>query len=254
VLAAGSQLPWLDDIDNRINQIKKLGIDIVIVLSFTPGLRQLSAPEFMQLLKDYLKLSGLIIGPDFALGKDRQGHAEQLSLLGQKMGFTVEAIPPLILDGEVVSSSLIRQVLAQGNLQKVSKLLGRPFSISGVVVPGDQRGRTLGFPTANINIIPEQASPPDGVYATIAYINDKPFPSVTNIGMRPTFGSKQRLIETHIMDRVVLLLGQMLKIDFVDKLRNEERFDNAEQLKAQISEDIERAKKVLKQISPANGF
>jgi riboflavin kinase/FMN adenylyltransferase len=163
-------------------------------------------------------------------------------------------MPPLIVDGEVVSSSLIRQVLAQGNLQKVTRLLGRPFSISGVVVSGDQRGRTLGFPTANVEINPDQASPPDGVYATIAYINDKPFPSVTNIGTRPTFGSKQRLVETHIIDGVVQLLGQMLKIDFIDKLRDENRFDNTEQLKAQIGEDIKHAKKVLKQINPAHGF
>ena len=163
IINSRRQLPWLDDLDNRINLIKSLGIDIVVALGFSSELKQLSAQEFMKLLKDYLKIRGLIVGPDFALGKNRQGNAEQLGLLGQSMGFNVEVVSPLVINGEVVSSSLIRQVLAQGDIKKATKLLGRTFGISGMVVSGDQRGRVLGFPTANLEIKPDRASPGDGV-------------------------------------------------------------------------------------------
>lgn len=250
VLASTSQLPWLDDIDNRIKQIKGLGIDIVVTLSFTPELRQLSAEEFVQLLQKHLKLRGLIIGPDFALGKDRQGTAQQLGSLGQKMGFSVAVVPPLVIDGEVVSSSLIRQLLARGDTKKAANLLGRPFSISGLVVPGDQRGRELGFPTANLEIRPDQAAPGDGVYVTLAYTDDKPLPSVTNIGVRPTFGGGKRLIETYIIDHKAQLPGKKLRIEFIDKLRGEKKFRSAEELKAQIARDVEQAKQILGEVIP----
>jgi len=252
VLAATSQLPWLDDIENRIEQIKSLGIDIVVTLSFTPELRQLSAEEFVQLLQKHLRLRGLIIGPDFALGKDRQGTAGTLRSLGQKLGFSVAVVPPLVIGGEVVSSSLIRQVLAQGNISKATRLLGRYFSISGVVVPGDQRGRELGFPTANLEIRPDQAAPGDGVYVTFAYTDAKPLPSVTNIGVRPTFGGGKRLIETYIIDHEAQLPGKKLRIEFIDKLRDEKKFHSAEELKAQISIDIEQAKQILATRSPVD--
>jgi riboflavin kinase/FMN adenylyltransferase len=248
VLSSGSQLPWLDDLDNRISQIKSLGIDIVITLSFTPELMKLSSREFMQLLREHLKVRGLIIGPDFALGKDRQGNAGQLGTMGKEMGFSVEVVPPLLIDGEVVSSSLIRQALSQGNMPKANKLLGRAFSISSKVITGDQRGRTMGFPTANLEIKPDQAAPADGVYVTIAYTNDEPLPSVTNIGVRPTFGGGKRLIETFIIDHEAELHGQRFRVEFIDKLRDEKRFNSAEELKAQITTDVEQAKKILSNI------
>ncbi len=250
VLNSKRQLPWLDDLDSRINQIKSLGIDIVVALPFTSELRQLSAQEFMQLLKDCLKIRGLIVGPDFALGKNRQGNTEQLGLLGQKMGFNVEVVSPLVINGEVVSSSLIRQTLAQGEIKKATKLLGRAFGITGMVVPGDQRGSVLGFPTANLEIKPDQASPGDGVYVTVAYTNSEPLPSVTNIGVRPTFGGGKRLIETYIMDHEAQLRGQRFRVEFIDKLRDEKRFNSAEELKAQIARDIEQAKVILNKLVP----
>lgn len=251
VLSSGNQLPWLDDLDNRINQIKSLGIDIVIALTLTSELMKLSAREFMQLLGEYLKIRGLVIGPDFALGKNRQGNAEHLGTMGREMGFSVEVVPPLMIDGEVVSSSLIRQTLAQGNIPKANKLLGRAFSISSKVITGDQRGRTMGFPTANLEIKPDQAAPADGVYATIAYTNDEPLPSVTNIGVRPTFGGGKRLIETFIIDHKAELPGQKFRVEFIDKLRDEKRFNSAEELKAQIGKDVEKAKKILSKMHQA---
>ncbi|MFC1905307.1 bifunctional riboflavin kinase/FAD synthetase [Chloroflexota bacterium] len=250
VLNANKQLPWIDSIEDRVSQIKNLGIDIVVALSFTPKLGQLGATEFIQSLKKHLKLRELIIGPDFALGKNRLGNAEQLSLLGQQMGFSIEIMPPLIIDGEVVSSSLIRHVLSQGNINKTSKLLGRFFRINGLVIPGDGRGRTLGFPTANLELRPDQASPGDGVYVTLAYTDTKPLPSVTNIGFRPTFGGDKRLIETYIIDHDTPLSGKNLSIEFIDKLRDERRFESADKLKAQISKDVEQAKPILVKLIP----
>jgi riboflavin kinase/FMN adenylyltransferase len=245
VLSAENKIPWLNDLDTRINLLRDLGIDMVVALSFTPELSQLTAREFVQLLMNYLNMRGLIVGPDFALGRGREGDAEKLRLLGQEMGFSIEVIPSVVLDGQVVSSSAIRQALARGEMKKVEKLFGRPFSLSGQIVSGDRRGRTLGFPTANLDINPEQALPDDGVYVTIAHVGHELMPSVTNIGVRPTFGGGKHLVETYVIDYEGELLGQGLTIDLVDKLRDEKRFDTVEELKSQMDRDVEQARQIL---------
>ena len=245
VLNTLKPVTWLDKLDVRISKITDLGIDHVIVLSFSSELSRLTATEFMQLLKNHLKIRALIIGPDFALGRDREGNAEQLRLMGEKIGFSVEVMPPLVLDGEVVSSSLIRQTLALGDICKSTKLLGSYFSVRGAVVSGNKRGRTLGFPTANLEMEPEQFLLPDGVYATLTYADGQAFPSVTNIGTCPTFSGGKRLVETHVIDNELNLLGKMLRIDFVEKLRDEQCFENVVQLKTQIAKDIEQARSIL---------
>jgi len=241
VLSPGSKLPWLNDLEDKISLLRGLGIDIIVALSFTVELVQLSAREFVRLLKDYLKMGGLVIGPDFALGRNREGDASQLRLLGQETGFSVEIVPPVIVDGEVVSSTGIRRALAQGDMQRVEKLIGRHFSLSGQVVPGDRRGRVLGFPTANLEVAPEQALPSDGVYVTIAYVNHEALPSVTNIGTRPTFGSGKRVVETYVLNYEGQSYGQKLRIDLIERLRDEKRFHTAKELKAQIEQDVEQA-------------
>ncbi len=245
VLSPQSKIPWLNDLDTRISLLRNLGIDVVVTLSFTTELAKLTAREFVQLLVHYLNMRGLVIGPDFALGKDREGNAERLRQLGQEMGFSVEVVPAVLLDGEVVSSSAIRQALARGDMKKVEKLFGRLFSLDGKVVSGDRRGRTLGFPTANLDVSLEQALPNDGVYATIAHIDHELVPSVTNIGVRPTFGGGKRTIETYLLDYQGELLGQRLRLDLLDKLREEKRFASAEELKAQIEVDIKQARALL---------
>ena len=140
VLDTGIQIAWLNDLDMRINLLRNLGINIIIPIEFTYEISQLTARQFIKYLKEYLKLSGLVVGPDFALGKGREGTIERLRLLGQEMDISVDVVQPMILDDEVVSSSLIRQTLAQGDMKKVTKLLGRPFSYRSQVVPGDRRG------------------------------------------------------------------------------------------------------------------
>jgi len=245
VLSPENKLLWLSDLETRISLLRGLGIDVVVALPFTPELARLTARRFVQLLKEHLKMRGLIIGPDFALGRGREGDAEKLRLLGQEMGFSVEIIPAVVLDGQVVSSSAIRQALAQGDMKKAEKLFGRLFRLNGQVVSGDRRGRVLGFPTANLELKPEQALPSDGVYATIAHVGHELMPSVTNIGVRPTFGGSERLVETCLLDYQGELIGQKLTIDLVDKLRDERRFDTVEELKAQIGRDVEQARQIL---------
>jgi riboflavin kinase/FMN adenylyltransferase len=245
VLSPGRKLLWLSNLETRTNLLRSFGIDVIVTLPFTPQLAELTAREFVQLLKDYLKMRGLVVGPDFALGKNREGSADQLRLLGQEMGFIVEVVPPVVLDGEVISSSAVRLALAQGDMETVEKLFGRPFSLSGQVVTGDRRGRVLGFPTANLDVEPEQALPSDGVYVTAAHINHESLPSVTNIGVRPTFGDGKHLVETYLLDYEGQLHQQRLRIDLLDKLRDEEHFDTAEELKAQIRKDVEQARAIL---------
>jgi len=245
VLSQENKLLWLNDMETRISLLRDLGIDVVVVLPFTSELARLTARSFVQLLGEHLKMRGLIIGPDFALGRDREGDAEKLRLLGQEMGFSIEVIPPVVLDGQVVSSSAIRQTLAQGDMKKAEKLFGRLFSLNGQVVSGDRRGRALGFPTANLELEPDQALPSDGVYATIAHVDHGLVPSITNIGVRPTFGGSKRVVETYLLDYEGELLGQRLTIDLVDRLRDEKRFDTVEELKSQMGRDVEQARQIL---------
>ena len=245
VLSHARGLKWLSDVDTRATMIRDLGIDIVVPLTFTPELAKITAREFIQLLQQHLKMRGLIVGPDFALGRNREGDIERLRLLGKEMGFSIEVIPPVVMNGEVISSSAIRQALAQGEVEKVERFFGRPFTLSGQVVSGDKRGRALGFPTANLEVKPDQAVPGDGIYVTLAHVGDEWLPSVTNIGLRPTFGGKKRLVETYILNFDGDLYGKRLEVDLLGKLRDEKRFDTVEELKAQMKADVEQAKSII---------
>ena len=190
-------------------------------------------------------MRGLVIGPDFALGQGREGNTDALRTLGREMDFSVAVIPPLVIKGEVVSSTAIRDALANGDMERVHNLIGRPFSLHGRVIPGERRGKELGFPTANLDINSEQALPADGIYVTWAYINNEAYPSVTNIGQRPTFGGGERTVEVYILDYHGDLYGHELKIDIVERLRNEKQFDTVDELKKQMAEDIKQGRVIL---------
>jgi riboflavin kinase/FMN adenylyltransferase len=246
VLSPRNRLPSITGIERRLALLRDEGVDIVIPLPFTPQLANLSPREFLTLLKEYLKMKGLVVGPDFALGKDRQGDIDALRRLGQEMAFSVTVVPPMTIDGEVVSSTAIRKALAEGDMKRAHKLLGRPFKLEGQVVTGNGRGATLGFPTANLQVAPGQALPAGGVYACRAYIEGKAYPAMTNIGSRPTFGGGEQLIEVYILDYNGDLYGRELAIDIIGRLRDEKKFDTAEQLKEQIAEDVKQGKAMLK--------
>ena len=250
MLSPQTRLPFLTDLTQRTGLLKNEGVDMVVPLSFTSELAQLSASQFVSLLKRYLRMRRLLIGPDFALGKNREGDFDTLRALGEEMNFSVTIIPPLTINGEVVSSTAIRQALADGDMKRVTNLIGRPFRLQGQVITGTGRGLELGFPTANLKIDPKQALPAEGVYATRTYLDDKAYPSVTNIGRCPTFDDNECSIEVHLLDYHDNLYQRELTVDIVERLRDEKRFDSVEELKNQIAADIEQGRAIL---SPAAG-
>lgn len=245
VLSPESKVTYLTSLEERIRLLQGLGVEHVVTLSFTPELSQLSAREFIALLKKYLRMRRLVIGPDFALGRGREGGSSTLKALGEELDFLVEVVPPMMLQGAVVSSTAIRNALSRGDMTSVSRLLGRRFTLAGEVLKGEERGKTLGFPTANLIPEPEQALPANGVYATRAFLDETIYQSVTNIGIRPTFGGGRRLVEVHLFDFNGDIYGRELKIELVERLRGEARFSNAEELKAQIMRDVEQARALL---------
>ncbi len=245
VLSPRTRLPYLTNLAEKVRLLKNEGVEAVIPLSFTPELAQLRADEFVGLLKKLLRMRGLIIGPDFALGRSRGGDIERLRQLGKKMDFSVTVIQPIMLTGEVVSSTAIREALGKGDMAKVNRLIGRLFRLPGKVTTGTGRGSELGFPTANLEVEAGQALPADGVYATWSHIEEKTCGGVTNIGRRPTFDGQERTIETFIFNCQDNLYGSELKIDFVERLRSEKRFNSVEELKTQIAEDVKRGQAVL---------
>jgi len=245
VLSPGTVLPNLTTPDQKVDLLLKEGVDKVISLSFTPELAQLTAREFVTLLRKHLRMAGLVVGPDFALGRGREGNVEAIRELGKEMGFSVTVVSPKLIEGEIVSSTAIRNALSEGDMEKVSRLLGRPFLLQNTVVTGAGRGTALGFPTANLEIEQRQALPPDGVYATWAYVNGDAYESMTNIGKRPTFGINERNIEVFLLNYTGDIYNKTLKIGIVTRLRDEKRFDTVDDLKKQIEEDIKRGKAIL---------
>lgn len=245
VISTHVRLRYLTTLDERVRLLKNEGIDEVVALSFTPEVAHLSAQQFVGLLQKYLRMRGLVIGPDFALGRNREGNVETLRKLGREMGFTVTVVPPVKINSDVVSSTAIRNALANGDMKKVHSLTGRLFSLEGRVVSGVGRGRQLGFPTANMDLDPQQALPADGVYATRAYIDGKVYQAVTNIGKRPTFSGEGRTVEVYILDFHGDVYASNLKIDVVERLRGEKKFASAEELKRQIAQDIKQGKAIL---------
>ncbi|MCD6453274.1 MAG: bifunctional riboflavin kinase/FAD synthetase [Dehalococcoidales bacterium] len=245
VLSPRTKLQFLTKLDQRLNLLKDEGVDIVSVLPFTRELSRLSARQFTSLLGKYLRMKRLVVSSDFTLGKDREGTTRRLLSLGSEMGFVVSLVSPLMIDGEVVSSTTIRNTLANGDLKRVRYLIGRPFSLCGWVIPGVNRGTRLGFPTANLDIGPEQALPADGVYATWAYIDNQAYQSVTNIGKSPTFASHQNTVEVHILDYHDNLYQEELRIDIIERLRGEKQFATTAELREQIAKDIKQGRLIL---------
>ena len=242
VIAPQRKIFLLSDLEERVELLKKEGVDGVVVLPFTQELAELGAREFLSLLKECLLMRGLVVGPDSTIGRNREADVSQMEKLGKEMGFSVTVVPPLKVEGEVVSSTAIRSALFRGDVEKAAKLIGHPFSVEGEVVKGVGRGVKLGFPTANLEIKPEQALPQDGVYVTWAHIDSESYKSVTSIGKRPTFGANERAVEVHLLDYKGDLYGQNLKVTFLKRLREERQFDSAESLKKQIIEDIKEGR------------
>jgi riboflavin kinase/FMN adenylyltransferase len=246
VLSTGKKLPFLTDINTRIKLLENKGISFIVPLAFTKKLAGLDARQFIALLQKHLRMRGLVIGPDFALGRQREGDIEALRGLGKEMGFSLTIVPPLKINGETVSSTAIRKAMAEGDMKKVRELTGRYFSLHGKVVTGAGRGEGLGFPTANLHVNSGQALPPDGVYAGLAHADGQIYRSMTNVGYNPTFGDSRRTVEAYLLDYSGDLYGHELSVDFIARLRDEKKFKNAEELKKQMTEDVRQGKTILK--------
>ncbi len=241
-----AKLSFLTSLEERVALLRSEGVGLVAPLPFTGEVAQLSARRFVTLLQKHLRMRGLVIGPDFALGKNREGDTKTLAKLGKEMNFSVTVVPPALIGGEVVSSTAIRKALAEGDVRKANKLAGRLFSLRGIVVGGAGRGAGLGFPTANLDTNSHQALPADGVYAGWALINAQTYPSLANVGKCPTFGGIERRVEVYILDYKGDLYGRDLKVDFVERLREERQFGSTEELKRQMAEDVKQGRAILR--------
>jgi len=242
---------YLTTPEERAEILAGLEVDLAVTLPFNKELASLTADEFIGLLSEHLNLKRLLVGHDFALGRGREGNFEVLGKLGQKYHYLLEGQSPLLVAGELVSSSRIRELISQGNVARAAEYLGRRFAVEGKVVPGDGRGRTIGIPTANLEIWGELLLPARGVYATLAHIGSIEIPSVTNIGIRPTFEnqSPQLRVETHLLNFNRDLYGTILQLEFIDFLRPEQRFPSVQALVGQIQTDIKHAREVIPNVS-----
>ena len=236
---------YITSVAERTRLMEGLGVDFVVPVTFDREVAGLRARRFVELLSSSLRMRGLVVGPDFAMGYKREGNVEALSTLGAELGFSVSVVDLLSDGGDAVHSTSIRNALADGNVKDVAKKLGRNFSISGTVVRGDKRGRTLGFPTANIEVGPDMVVPGNGIYATLAFVDGERHIAATSIGTRPTFDGKGRTIEAFLLEFDSNLYNRELRLEFVQRLRDELKFDSVDALLEQMELDVEQTRRML---------
>lgn len=241
--------PLLTVGDEKLEVLAETGLDYLAVVAFTPALAALSAEDFvMRVLCGRLRMRDLLIGHDHGLGRERAGTADVLAALGRTHGFEVGVVDPVsTADGRWISSTMIRRAVAGGDLTHATEFLGRPYSISGTVVPGAQRGRALGFPTLNLSAPPDRKLlPPDGVYAVRVQTPKGAFGGMMSLGGRPTFDDDTRTIEAYLFDTSGDFYGDRVRVDVIKRLRGIRRFPTPEALVAQIREDEIAARSSLR--------
>ncbi|WP_242918251.1 bifunctional riboflavin kinase/FAD synthetase [Pontibacter liquoris] len=243
-----NDLKLLSTIEERIAQLREFGIDYLLIIPFTKEFSRTSSRSFItDILVKAINTKVLIIGYDHRFGKNREGSFENLKAKSQQYGFEVEEIPRQDIDDVAVSSTKIRKAIESGDMETATRYLGRPYTLTATVVKGNQLGRTIGYPTANLQV-PEahKLIPAQGVYAVWVMLADDCFVGMMNIGMRPTVNGKQLTLEVHILDFDRDIYDRQLTVAFVKQLRKEQKFDGLEELKAQLAKDKEATRKVLK--------
>ena len=240
--AAPKMLMRLGD---RLAGIARHGIDATVVQPFSLAFAEISAREFVErFLVEILDAQKIVVGHDLNFGRGREGSVESLVADGSRYGFSVEVIRPVSVDGVVVHSTVIRKAVAEGDVALAAKLLGRPHVVRGRVVPGAGRGRRIGFATANVR--PRtQLVPGDGVYVTRAELDRRTIDGVTSIGSTPTFGGTETVIESHLFTEAQDFYSKSIRLHFLERIRDQRKFESAEALAAQIRSDIETARSVL---------
>jgi riboflavin kinase/FMN adenylyltransferase len=236
----------LFDLTDQARQFEAAGLDGVVYLAFSRDFSELTAEQFLdRVLEKEFKPAAVVVGFNFRFGAGRAGTTEFLKEWGRRHGCEVHVIEPVKLDSGVVSTSEIRRLLQAGEVKQASTLLGRPYSLSGIVVHGDSRGRGIGFPTANLHL-EKVVTPQWGVYATRVWIGGTAHPSVSHLGPLPTFGDDVVRLEIHVLDFSRDLYGQTVKVDFIEKIRGVQKFASVDELRAQIQRDVDRAREILR--------
>jgi riboflavin kinase / FMN adenylyltransferase len=252
VTRPGSHPPFLCSARRRADLLSRLGADAVCVVPFTLEFSRLAPDDFVRtVLVERMHAAVVVVGEDFRFGHKAAGDVQLLAKLGEKYEFTTEGMPLLVADGATISSTSIRQMLAEGDVAAAAKALGRPHRVEGVVVRGHQRGRALGFPTANLEMPPHTAIPADGIYAGwLASLDDESrdvqrWPAAISIGTNPTFGEGEQTVEAYALDRTDLdLYGVHAAIDFGVRLRGTLRFDSVDALVEQMHRDVDQAREL----------
>ncbi|HKJ37898.1 MAG TPA: bifunctional riboflavin kinase/FAD synthetase [Anaerolineales bacterium] len=231
----------------RARLLGNLGVDAVITHPFDMDLANVTALDFMKRLKTQLGLVHLVLGYDSTLGKDREGNAARLTEIGSELGYSVEVVSALGDESGVISSTEVRKLVAVGKMSEAASLLGHPYSLQGLVSVGDHRGRTIGFPTANLDYAREKVIPAGGIYACWAYLGSERFKAAVNIGTNPTFTpDKQTLnVEAYLLDFDRDIYGEIVQLDFVKRLRDELKYTTVKALIKQIEQDVQQTREIL---------
>ena len=246
---------YLSTPEAKAERLLALGMDAVVTHPFNHDVAAIRATDFVTRLLELARMRELWCGEDFSLGHNREGTVTFLEAEGRQRGFTVHVTAPALVDGEVISSTRIRQTLRDGAVEQAARYLGRPFELSGQVVAGSHRGHQIGFPTANLAVSDEIAMPAQGIYACYARLASGRHPAVTSIGVRPTFDTSGNgpTVEAYLLDFSADLYGQTLSLDFVARLRPEIKFAGIEPLRRQIEQDVEMARLILDAPPPDAG-
>ncbi len=240
------ELSLIFPLGRRFEMLEATGIDVVICLNFTRELSIVSAENFVKdILLDCLRIKDIVVGPGFSFGHKRKGNVDLLRSMGETHGFNTVVAEAARVDDQVVSSSAIRNLVRDGEISKANRFFGYDYYIEGVVVEGERRGRKLGFPTINLDTEWE-ILPKPGVYATYVRFPDGFHESITNIGVRPTFEESKLTVETHVFDFNDNLYGKKVGVNFVERLRDEERFASVDELVAQIEHDVASVREILR--------
>jgi riboflavin kinase / FMN adenylyltransferase len=248
VLSQNYEMKILTSLDEKKEIFEKLGIDNLMVINFTKDFSQLTSDEFIKkFILQKIGASHMVIGHDHKFGKDRLGDEQKLREVGKQYNFDVTAVAPENLNDEIISSTKVRRALVEGDVEKAEHLLGRKYSITGAIVLGAQRGRVLGFPTANTKLFEdEKAVPANGVYVVDCFLDYRKYFGIMNIGYRPTFENKHELVlETHILNFSGDIYGKTLKIEFLKRLRDEKKFESRDALIHQIEYDKNVAQRII---------
>jgi riboflavin kinase/FMN adenylyltransferase len=238
----------LQTLEQKVAGFIELGLDAALVLNFDSALAVLSPEEFVRrTLAGPLRSTVVLVGRSFRFGHQQAGNAERLRELGVKYGFAVEIVEPVIVDGEVVSSSVVRSAVAEGRLARAARMLGRPFALTGKILRGTGRGSSLVFPT--LNLAPEQELlPKPGVYATETIVGARLYRSATNVGIRPTFDGGALSVESHLFDFSEDLVSGRIEVRFWERLRDERKFSGPQELRRQIAADLDQTREFFRRL------